>query len=168
MTMGSSLCAGRYRSILVSFSPILLIVILVMFLPPEGKEGAQWVQFIGRFHPLIVHFPIALILLVPVLEVVGRFERFSYLRLSSGFVLVLSWTGYRGGQISQGEEHLTEYMPSPLRHAIGLPDYKPLAQATADSFYAVRVQAIFTQRCVTCHGPKKQKSGLRLDSYGWL
>jgi uncharacterized membrane protein len=238
MTMGSSLCAGRYRSILVSLSPILLIVILVMFLPPEGKEGAQWVQFIGRFHPLIVHFPIALILLVPVLEVVGRFERFSYLRLSSGFVLglatmaatvaaflgwclahtggysgqlvtqhmwggvtltavcwlcwilrgwiaepnaekyyaagltvgvlLVSWTGYRGGQISQGEEHLTEYMPSPLRHAIGLPDYKPLAQATADSFYAVRVQAIFTERCVTCHGPKKQKSGLRLDSYGWL
>ena len=89
MTMGSSLCAGRYRSILVSFSPILLIVILVMFLPPEGKEGAQWVQFIGRFHPLIVHFPIALILLVPVLELVGRFERFSYLRLSSGFILGL-------------------------------------------------------------------------------
>jgi hypothetical protein len=83
-------------------------------------------------------------------------------------VLVVSWTGYRGGQLSQGEEHLTEYMPSVLRHAIGLPDKAPLVQAAADSFYSVRVQPIFAERCVNCHGPKKQKSGLRLDSYGWL
>ncbi len=228
----------RLRSKIVLFLPVLLILGLIAFFPPQGKEGAQLVQFIGRFHPLTVHFPIALILLVPVLEIVGRFERFSYLRLSSSFVLgfataaaivaaflgwclartggysgplvtqhmwggvtltavcwlcwvlhgsqsgpnigryyaagltgavlLVSWTGYRGGQISQGEDHLTEYMPVFLRHVFGLPDNTPLVQASADSFYTVRVQPIFTERCVTCHGPTKQKSGLRLDSYGWL
>ena len=238
MTSWHSRIAGRYRSAVIMFIPIVLILALIVFLPPEGKEGAEWVQFIGRFHLLIIHFPIALILLVPILELVGRFERFSHLRLSSGFVLglatisaiiaaflgwclartggysgslviqhmwggialmaicwlcwalrgliaeanaekyyaaaltvgvlVVSWTGYRGGQISQGEEHLTEYMPSLLRRAIGLPNKAPLTQAAAGSFYAVRVQPIFAERCVTCHGPKKQKSGLRLDSYGWL
>ena len=238
MPMWSSHIPARYRPLVITFLPILLILLLIVFLPPTGKEGAAWVQFIGRFHPLTVHFPIALILLVPVLEIVGRYERFSYLRLSSGFVLglatmaaivaaflgwclvrtggysgsvvtqhmwggitltaicwlcwmlhgricepnatkqyaaaltvcvlVVSWTGYRGGQVAQGEEHLTEYMPSILRHAIGLPDKAPLLQASADSFYSVRVQPIFTERCVTCHGPTKQKSGLRLDSYGWL
>lgn len=238
MTTWRSRFAGRYRSVLVTFFPILLLLALIVFLPPRGKEGAQWVQFIGRFHLLAVHFPIALILLVPVLEIAGRWERFSYLRLSSRFVLglatvaavcaaflgwclartggysgplvtqhmwggislaalcwlcwiargwtggtnvhkfyaatltlgvlVVSWTGYRGGQISQGEDHLTEYMPSLLRRAIGIPDTVPLAQAAADGFYAVRVQPIFAERCVTCHGSKKQKSGLRLDSYGWL
>lgn len=228
----------RHRLLSITLLPILLILLLIVFVPPTGKQGAEWVQFIGRFHPLTVHFPIALILLVPVLEIVGRHENFSYLRLSSGFVLglatmagifaaflgwclartggysgpiltqhmwggvtltaicwlcwalhsrmdepnagkyyaaalivcvlVVSWTGYRGGQVSQGEEHLTEYMPSLLRHAIGLQDKAPLLQASTDSFYWLRVQPIFTERCVTCHGPKKQKSGLRLDSYGWL
>jgi uncharacterized membrane protein len=229
---------ARYRLPAITFLPIFLILLLIVLVPPTGKEGAEWIQFIGRFHPLTVHFPIALILLVPVLEIVGRHQNFSYLRLASGFVLglatmagifaaflgwclartggysgpiltqhmwggvmltaicwvcwalhsridepnaakyyigalivcvlVVSWTGYRGGQVSQGEEHLTEYMPSLLRHAIGLQDKAPLLQASTDSFYSLRVQPIFTERCVTCHGPKKQKSGLRLDSYGWL
>jgi len=39
---------------------------------------------IGRFHPLAVHFPIALILLVPILELAGLNHRLSYLRLSVG------------------------------------------------------------------------------------
>jgi uncharacterized membrane protein/mono/diheme cytochrome c family protein len=238
MTIWPPLLDRRCRGVIITLIPIVLITALVVFLPPEGKQGAEWVQFIGRFHLLTIHFPIALVLLVPILELVGRFERFSYLRLSSDFVLglatmaavvaaflgwclartggysgalmiqhmwggisltlicwlcwvlhgsisepkaekyyaaalavgvlVVSWTGYRGGQLSQGEEHLTEYMPSLLRHAIGLPDNVPLVQAAADSFYVLRVQPIFAERCVSCHGPKKQKSGLRLDSYGWL
>jgi uncharacterized membrane protein len=232
------LIARRYRSVLATFLPILLLLALVVFFPPDGKQGPSWVQFIGRFHPLTVHFPIALFLLVPVLEVAGRMEQLSYLRLCSRFVLglatiaamiaaflgwclarngsysgslvtqhmwggitlaalcwlcwimrgrmdephsekfyaaalsvgvlVVSWTGYRGGQISQGEDHLTEYMPLLLRHAIGLPDKAPLVEAAADGFYSVRVQPILVERCVNCHGPKKQKSSLRLDSYGWL
>ena len=228
----------RYRLPLLTFLPILLLSALIAFFPPDGKARVEWAQFIGRFHPMTVHYPIALILLVPVLEIAGRWERFSYLRLSSGFVLgfatvaavfaaflgwclarsgsysgtlvtqhmwagftlavvcwlcwlvrshmgetgaeriypaaltvgilLVSWTGYRGGQISQGEDHLTEYMPTLLRHAIGLPDREPLVEAAANSFYSVHVQPILTARCVSCHGPKKQKNNLRLDSYGWL
>lgn len=229
---------GRYRFVLITLAPLLLLLMLVAFFPPEGKEGAQWMQFIGRFHPLAVHFPIALILLVPVLEVAGRYDRFSYLRPSSTFVLglatmaavfaaylgwclarsgsfassivtqhmwggvtltavvwlcwilrlqtgdhdlqkfyvsaltagvlVVSWTGYRGGQITQGEDHLTQYMPELLRHAIGIGAKPPTVNAAAGSFYLARVQPIFDDQCVSCHGPKKQKSNLRLDSYGWL
>jgi len=228
----------RYRSALVTLSPILLLFSLLLLFPPDGRERAQWIQFIGRFHPLAVHIPIALMLLVPVLEVAGRWEKFSYLRLSSRFVLglatiaaafaaflgwclarsgsysgalvtqhmwggvslaaicwfswvlrgrmggphaqrayaatlavgvlVVSWTGYRGGQVSQGEDHLTEYMPSLLRHTLGLADQGPLLEAAPGSFYEVRVQPVFAERCVACHGAKKQRSNLRLDSYGWL
>lgn len=228
----------QHRFALVAMLPILLLMSLVIIFPPDGRERAQWIQFIGRFHPLAVHLPIALMVLVPVLEVAGRWRNFSYLRLSSHFVLGLAtiaatfaallgwclahsggysgasvtqhmwggvllaaicwscwvlrgrmsgprvekayaatltlgvllvgWTGYRGGQVSQGEDHLTEYMPSPLRHVLGLPDEAPLAEAASGSFYEVRVQPIFSERCVTCHGPDKQKSKLRLDSYGWV
>ena len=69
---------------------ILIVLVLLLFLPPDGNERAEWMQFIGRFHPLAVHFPIALILLVPIFELVGRSTRFSYLRLSASFLLGLA------------------------------------------------------------------------------
>jgi uncharacterized membrane protein len=191
-------------------------------------------QFIGRFHPLAVHFPIALVLLVPILELVGRSPRFSYLRLSAGFVLglttfaattaailgwclarsggysgslitqhmwggvlltftcwlcwvlrtrfshflpvfgialaiavaLVAWTGYRGGQLALGTDHLTEHMPEGLRHILGLQD-KLTASSKVDpnTFYGARIHPIFASRCVNCHGPDKHKANLRLDSY---
>ena len=46
------------------------------FSRPTESSAREWAQFIGRFHLLTVHFPIALILLVPVLELTGRNRRF--------------------------------------------------------------------------------------------
>lgn len=54
----------------------------------DGQVHADWQQFLGRFHPLIVHLPIGLILLLPVLEVAGRFR--PALREAAAFVLSLS------------------------------------------------------------------------------
>ena len=79
----------QFRLGLVMLAPILVVATLVVFLPPDGNERSDWLQFIGRFHPLLVHFPIAMFLLVPILEIVGRNARFAYLRLSVNFVLAL-------------------------------------------------------------------------------
>ena len=219
----------------VMLAPILVLSALVTFLPPDGNERAEWMQFIGRFHPLLVHFPIALFVLVPILEIVGRSARFEYLRLSVSFVLVLTtlgattaailgwclgrsggysgslitqhmwgglllailcwlcwllrtqlrelgvtyaitlalgvglvaWTGYRGGQLSLGRNHLTEHMPKELRNLLGVEDSEaPLASvADPNTFYGARIQPIFTARCINCHGAGKHKGNLRLDSY---
>ncbi len=65
---------------------ILLLVPLVFKL--DGKPHADWQQFLGRFHVLAVHLPIALILLVPLLEIGGRFRP----GLREAAVLVLSLT----------------------------------------------------------------------------
>src|SRR5580765_6292890 len=189
-------------------APILVLLVLLVFLPPDGAERATWAQFIGRFHPLVVHLPIALVLLVPVMEVVGRDPRFPYLRASAPFVLVLAvlsgivasilgwclarsggfsgplvtqhmwggatlitlgllcsvargrsgrlrviypialsaavgavaWTGYRGGQISLGEHHLTEHMPGVFRKLLGVPASTASDPATGggDTFYGAR------------------------------
>ena len=80
----------EYRRGLFLLLPILIVVALLVFLPPDGRERAEWMQFIGRFHPLVVHFPIALVLLVPIFHLVGRRPQFSYLRASCGFLLGLA------------------------------------------------------------------------------
>ena len=224
---------SRFRFEFAILFPILVVAALVAFLPPDGNERADWLQFIGRFHPLLVHFPIALFLLVPVLEIGGRSARFSYLRLSVSFVLTLAmlaaitaamlgwclarsggysgslitqhmwggvvlsiicwvcwllrtrlrklgvtyaialalgiglvtWTGYRGAQLSLGPSHLTEHMPNGLRNLMGVKDYATSANADPNTFYGARIQPIFSARCITCHGEGKQKGNLRLDSY---
>jgi uncharacterized membrane protein len=239
MTLWGHGVSRPFRLGLLTLAPILIVAVLVTFFPPDGSDRSEWAQFIGRFHPLTVHFPIALILLVPILELAGLNQRFSYLRLSADFVLglatlgatvaatlgwclarsggysgsqltqhmwggislaalcwlcwmlrargdeqrgrpiygvalavavcLVAWTGYRGGQLSLGEDHLTEHMPDGLRHALGLPSgAASLASAGPNTFYGSRVEPIFEARCVTCHGPSKHKANLRLDSYGEL
>jgi mono/diheme cytochrome c family protein len=233
----------RDRLGLYTLAPILLLLALLLFLPPDGTQRSDWAQFIGGFHLLTIHFPIALIFLIPVLEIAGRLRRFQHLHASvelilalavfsaiasailgwflarsggstgslvvqhmwGGFfvsvccwlcwmlrgrfagqrfdipyfsvliltVLVVSFTGYRGGQLSHGATHLTEHMPSPLREWLSVSKQEekgPTAAATpdsslADSSFASRVEPVFAQNCVTCHGPARQKGGLRLDGY---
>lgn len=83
-------------------------------------------------------------------------------------VAVVSFTGYRGGQLSQGENHLTEHMPSPLRSLFGVAAPGNSANApsvAANTVFAATIQPLFNDHCVSCHGPSKHKANLRLDSY---
>jgi len=239
MTSWFQRLSDRDRIGVVALIPILALLVLLIAVPPDGSERAQWGQFIGRFHPLAVHLPIGLILLVPILELVGRSPRFSYLRPSAGFVLglttvsaiaaaglgwclarsggysgplvtqhmwggislsffcwicwmargrldtgrwrllyplalattiaVMTWTGYRGGQLVRGEDHLTEVMPGGMRKFLGVSvPLKMTAASSVNTFYGGRIQPIFAGHCITCHGRDKHKSNLRLDSYGSL
>lgn len=60
----------------------------------DGRSHADWQQFLGRFHPLVVHVPIGLIVLVPALELAGVFK--PALREAAGFVLGLGFIGCLG------------------------------------------------------------------------
>lgn len=225
----------RYRFAIV---PVLLLLLFAALLlaPPDGIERAPLLQFVGRFHPLSVHFPIAMLLIVPLFEILGRKRTAPFLLLSVNFLLllaaggailsaVLGWclargggysgplirqhmwggllvaaassicwwlrsrgdaagrpylalllvaiilvcfTGYRGGQLAHGETHLTEFLPSPLQRWFG--PSTSLTSITAvregpSTFYGARIQPLFEGHCVTCHGQSKHKAGLRLDSY---
>lgn len=225
----------RDRIRIFTVAPILLLLGLLLFFPPDGVSRSDWTQFIGGFHFLTIHFPIAFVLLIPLFEIAGRSRHFSHLRSSVDFLLplavfsaiasaILGWflargggssgqlvtqhmwggffvsvvcwlcwmlrgrtpsqrldaayiagliiavglvsfTGYRGGQLSHGENHLTEHMPKPLQSWLGLSQKETPTAATADSFFTARVEPIFAQRCISCHGSSQQKSRLRLDSY---
>src|ERR1700760_1738556 len=72
----------------------LFIVVILLFAavkaPPDGVEHGDFSQFVGRFHPLAVHFPIALILLAALLECAGLFRNGKNLQSGAGFILALA------------------------------------------------------------------------------
>lgn len=72
----------------------LALVLLPWIVRLDGKQHASWEQFLGRFHPLAIHIPIGLLVLVPVLEIVGKTR--AALREAAGFVLGLSLLGCLG------------------------------------------------------------------------
>jgi len=83
---------SRPRLWLIALGAVFILVLawVLLHAPPDGIEHGELSQFVGRFHPLVVHLPIALLLLVPLLEGIGLFRRWNHLRESAGFVLLLS------------------------------------------------------------------------------
>lgn len=77
----------RYASS-VALSATALVLLSLLFLPLDGKPHADWLQFLGRFHPLLVHLPIGLIVLLPFLEILGL--RRPSLQEAAGLVLQIA------------------------------------------------------------------------------
>ncbi len=79
----------------------LLISIELLLLPfvihLNGQSHATWERFIGRFHPLAVHIPIGLLVLVPVLEIAGARRRM--LRDTAAFVLAFACAACLGSLV---------------------------------------------------------------------
>jgi len=83
---------SRTRLVLCGVGFLLAIVFAILLLeaPPDGVERGELSQFIGRFHPLIVHLPIALVLLAAVLECAGFLRSGKHLQSFAGLVLALA------------------------------------------------------------------------------
>ena len=88
----------KSRSVRVVWLASLLLSVALLLLPwifkLDGRPHADWQQFLGRFHPLAVHLPIGLLLLIPLLEIVGHFR--PALREAAGFVLGLTFLSCLG------------------------------------------------------------------------
>jgi uncharacterized membrane protein len=94
-----------------------LLLLLVLRLPPDGREHGNLAQFLGRLHPLLVHGPVALVVLVAAMDLAGCFWRRSDLRSAAGWILavaaaaalaaafdgwLLAWSGgYRGRDVTR-------------------------------------------------------------------
>ncbi len=73
----------------------------------------------------------------------------------------LFWTGHLGGSLTHGEGYLTEALSGPDPST---DDTIPtVANVQEAKLYSDLVQPILQARCIGCHGPAKQKGGLRLD-----
>jgi uncharacterized membrane protein len=65
-----------------------MLVMLPFAVGLDGRPHADWLQFVGRFHPSLVHLPIGMLVLLPFLEFAGT-TRLG-LREAAGFVLHLA------------------------------------------------------------------------------
>jgi uncharacterized membrane protein len=81
---------GRTALVLVGWALTAGIALAALQMPPDGNEHRALWQFIGRFHPLLVHAPIAFLVLVPLLETAGAGRNGAHLRATAGFVLMLA------------------------------------------------------------------------------
>jgi len=66
----------------------VLLVTLPFVIRFDGHSHADWLQFLGRFHPLLVHLPIGMLVLLPILDIIGTTR--PELREAAGFVLHLT------------------------------------------------------------------------------
>ncbi|HSI76490.1 MAG TPA: DUF2231 domain-containing protein, partial [Lunatimonas sp.] len=80
----------KYRFVLLFIAVGVLFLTLVQ---PTGEKAPDFVYFFGRFHPLIIHFPIVLVFLVLVFEVLKRFETGAVSANLIGFILALALLG---------------------------------------------------------------------------
>jgi uncharacterized membrane protein len=82
----------RPRLVLFGIGATFLLILLwpLLHAAPDGLEHGDLNQFVGRFHPLAVHLPIAFLLLVPLLECAGSVRRWNHVRELAEFVLTLA------------------------------------------------------------------------------
>lgn len=80
-------------AIRAGFALVAVLVVLALGAPPLGHTRGAWPQFLGRFHPVIIHLPIGLLVMVPVLEVIGLLGRRAEARAAAGLVLGFAAAG---------------------------------------------------------------------------
>jgi len=71
--------------LIASAAAIVVLLLLPVLVSVDGKTHADWQLMLGRLHPLAVHLPIGILLMVPVLEIAGRSR--AALREAAGFLL---------------------------------------------------------------------------------
>ena len=129
------------------------------------KEGYLWETIQGH-------------LIAGILTVILSFTFYLYLKrnlvfksiktrfFTFGHILLLTVTGHLGGNITHGEEHLTE----PFNNLVGIsPSIEENFIKYYDDFaekpvFTSLIQPLLDDKCVKCHNDKKSKGGLKMHN----
>jgi uncharacterized membrane protein len=79
-----------YRLLLL---PLAVGVFILPFIPPSTETAPGLVYLLGRFHPLVVHFPVVLVLLALVFEGARKFRLWDSSPVTIGVLLGLGLAG---------------------------------------------------------------------------
>jgi uncharacterized membrane protein/mono/diheme cytochrome c family protein len=84
----------------------------------------------------------------------------------------VGFTGHLGGELVHGKGHLTDHLwfatesvEQPVESA---PVAEPVRLSAEEQFFLDKVKPIMEAHCFECHGARKQKGGLRMDTKAWL
>ncbi|MDC1048271.1 hypothetical protein OAQ80_02020 [Flavobacteriaceae bacterium] len=129
------------------------------------KEGYLWETIQGH-------------LIAGILTVILSFTFYLYLKrnlvfksiktrfFTFGHILLLTVTGHLGGNITHGEDHLTE----PINNLVGISStidenaikyYDDFAEKPV---FTSLIQPLLDDKCVKCHNDKKSKGGLKMHN----
>ena len=81
---------------------LLVLAIAVLFIPqvqPSQETAPDFVYFIGRFHPLFIHFPVVLVFLALIFELLRRFR---LINISAATIAIILGMGLIGSLVSLG------------------------------------------------------------------
>ncbi|WP_149304973.1 c-type cytochrome domain-containing protein [Pareuzebyella sediminis] len=204
------------------------------------NEVSDFILFIGRFHPLVVHLPIGFLIIAGILHMGSKFNSFRnsahivdftlllggisaalacilgyMLSLEGGynedavflhqwagigltifsfallvyrkkgqgrskplvqrigFVLVLillTYTGHLGGNLTHGSSYLFQYAPNMVRKVAGFSpkvdrSYKKITHIDSAMVFEDVLMPMLDARCISCHNSDKQKGELLLTSF---
>jgi Planctomycete cytochrome C len=106
----------RLARVIPPFLIWLAFSIFVRLMPPDGHEHGNLGQYLGRYHVILLHVPLVLLLLVPAFEFMGARPKWAHLRSTAGGLLslaaflafvtafdgwLLAWSGgYRGHAVT--------------------------------------------------------------------
>ncbi len=82
--------------------------------------------------------------------------------LGAGLLVLLTITGHLGGSLTHGEDYLSGALHSSEEAAPAV--IPPIANVQEAVVYDSIVKPVLAVGCYSCHGPNKQKGGLRLDN----
>lgn len=79
-------------------------------------------------------------------------------------LILLSATGHYGGNLTHGEDYLTQPVYAIIGKSPGKKVRPPITNVNEALVYQDLVEPVLEQKCWQCHSSKKQKGDLRLDT----
>lgn len=79
---------------------------------------------------------------------------------------IMTVAGHLGGNLTHGSSYLTQNAPSFIKNLVEKKETPVAVETPKDEgtkLYVEQIKPIFEAKCFACHGPEKQKGGLRLD-----
>lgn len=83
-------------------------------------------------------------------------------------LVLLTATGHYGGNLTHGEDYLTEPVYAIIGNSPGKKERPPITNVNEALVYQDLVEPVLEQKCWQCHSSKKQKGDLRLDTEDYL
>jgi uncharacterized membrane protein len=108
----------------------------------------------------------------PSAEAVAQVGAFRWVALVGA--IGVSVTGHLGGELVYGSGYLTKVLfpaqaaPKEEVPPTEVPAVQQAALSPSETYFVEKVRPILEAHCFECHGPRKQKGGLRMDSKAWL